>query len=116
MCRYLRLSHCSMLWATGLILVAGCHREAVVVRLLDFPEASTRDSAILPSSNLHEELNPRLLRRFAPIHPAPQGQDSDLVRLGRVLYFEPLLSRTGKISCNSCHPLDRYGATNSRVS
>jgi cytochrome c peroxidase len=33
-----------------------------------------------------------------------------------MLYFEPLLSGTGKISCNSCHPLDQYGTTATKVS
>ena len=36
--------------------------------------------------------------------------------MGRVLYFEPLLSRSGRISCNTCHPLDHYGTTPTRVS
>jgi cytochrome c peroxidase len=98
------------------MLVAGCHREPMVVRIETLPPAEARESALSPGSNLDTELNPRLLRRFAAIHRPAQGQDSDLVRLGRMLYFEPLLSRTGKISCNSCHPLDRYGATNTKVS
>lgn len=29
--------------------------------------------------------------------------------LGRLLYFDPRLSKSGTISCNSCHALDRYG-------
>ncbi len=32
------------------------------------------------------------------------------ISLGRMLYFEGRLSVNGKISCNSCHPLDRFGA------
>lgn len=65
---------------------------------------------------IQEELNPRLLRRFASIHSATNSSDSELVRLGRTLYFEPRLSSTGKISCNSCHPLDHYGTTDTRFS
>jgi cytochrome c peroxidase len=38
-----------------------------------------------------------------------------LVDLGRMLYYEPRLSRTGTVSCNSCHLLDRYGTTNNTV-
>jgi cytochrome c peroxidase len=38
------------------------------------------------------------------------------VKLGRILYYEPRLSASQKISCNACHPLDRYGAEHDRVS
>jgi cytochrome c peroxidase len=62
------------------------------------------------------DLSPRLLRRFSSIHRPAPTPNSAVIRLGRMLYFEPLLSRTGKISCNSCHPLDRYGTTASQFS
>ena len=32
------------------------------------------------------------------------------VALGRALYFDTRLSRDGRLSCNSCHRLDAYGA------
>ncbi len=32
------------------------------------------------------------------------------ITLGRILYYEPRLSRDHDVSCNSCHPLDRFGA------
>jgi cytochrome c peroxidase len=102
---------------SALTLLAGCQRDATVVRMLDVPALAATHLAIgAPTSHLEEKLNPRLLRRFAAIHAPAPAQDSDLVRLGRILYFEPLLSRTGKISCNSCHPLDRYGVTHTKVS
>jgi cytochrome c peroxidase len=31
------------------------------------------------------------------------------VALGRMLYYEPRLSKSQKVSCNSCHLLDKYG-------
>ena len=31
------------------------------------------------------------------------------IELGRMLYYEPRLSKNQKISCNSCHLLDNYG-------
>jgi cytochrome c peroxidase len=31
------------------------------------------------------------------------------VALGRMLYYEPRLSRDHKVSCNSCHQLDKFG-------
>jgi cytochrome c peroxidase len=33
-----------------------------------------------------------------------------MVDLGRKLFFDPRLSKSGTISCNSCHSLTRYGA------
>ena len=39
-------------------------------------------------------------------------QDEDKVQLGKKLFFEPRLSRSGFISCNSCHNLSRGGTDN----
>lgn len=49
-----------------------------------------------------------------PIKPIPQAQISDpeLVELGKQLYFDPRLSRSGFISCNSCHNLSMGGTDN----
>jgi len=100
----------------GLLLLLGCHRDYGVVRVPDLPSVSLSRSAADALLGSNAELNPRLLRRFASIHGPPKGVETILVRLGRMLYFEPLLSSSGKISCNSCHPLDRYGTTNTKVS
>jgi cytochrome c peroxidase len=35
--------------------------------------------------------------------------DAARVELGRVLYFDPRLSKNHDVSCNSCHMLDKYG-------
>jgi cytochrome c peroxidase len=109
------LKHRARIFCCGaLILLLGCQRESTVTRLqaIPLPEATLTASG----DNVVEELNPRLLRRFASIHRASSGPDSALVLLGRILYFEPLLSRTGTISCNSCHPLSQYGTTATRFS
>jgi cytochrome c peroxidase len=109
-----RPARCCVIGFAAAMLLAGCQRDATIVRLLDVPTLAAHSAAA--PLNDQEELNPRLLRRFSAIHRPPQEQDSEAVRLGRILYFDPLLSRTGRISCNSCHPLDRYGATGTRVS
>ena len=45
-----------------------------------------------------------------PGQPAAGGAATDdMVNLGRMLYFEPRLSKSQKISCNSCHDLAKYG-------
>jgi cytochrome c peroxidase len=38
------------------------------------------------------------------------------VELGRMLYYEPRLSKNQKISCNSCHDLNAFGVDNESVS
>lgn len=57
-------------------------------------------------------INPRLLRRFRPLaqsktHVAQFAPE--VVSLGRLLWYEPRLSKDGRISCNSCHDLSNYG-------
>jgi cytochrome c peroxidase len=107
------MHHARWVCCAALIMLAACQREYTVTRLEALPTADATQTA---GATVNQELSPRLLRRFAAIHAAPSPPDSALVHLGRMLYFEPLLSRTGKVSCNSCHPLDRYGATTTRFS
>jgi len=38
------------------------------------------------------------------------------IDLGRMLYYEKRISRNQDISCNACHPLDRYGVDNEPTS
>lgn len=58
-------------------------------------------------------LSPAILSLFdilPPEAPPLTYQLSDaLINLGRVLYYEPRLSVNQTQSCNTCHPLDRYG-------
>lgn len=75
------------------------------------PQASASLHATLEP---RKEFNPRLLRRFQPLRLG-LPRDGQLatkaqIDLGRMLYFETRLSKTSALSCNSCHPLDRYGA------
>lgn len=46
-----------------------------------------------------------------PIQPA-EITEPEKVELGKMLFFEPRLSRSGFISCNSCHNLSRGGTDN----
>ncbi len=50
-----------------------------------------------------------------PIQPAKITQPA-LVELGKKLYFEPRLSGSGFISCNSCHNLSMGGTDNLKTS
>jgi cytochrome c peroxidase len=84
------------------------------------PAAAARAAATATRSEVGE-VNPRLLRRFKPVRlvlsaaDAPPPSDA-LVDLGRMLFFEPRLSRDHDLSCNSCHKLDRYGVDNETTS
>jgi cytochrome c peroxidase len=53
------------------------------------------------------------LQVFAPLPaaaPSAAGAPTEeMIALGRMLYYEPRLSRSQKISCNSCHDLAGYG-------
>jgi cytochrome c peroxidase len=46
-----------------------------------------------------------------PIKP-PQSVNLGMVELGKKLYFDPRLSKSGFISCNSCHNLSMGGTDN----
>lgn len=53
-----------------------------------------------------------------PISPiaAPVVKSPALVELGKKLYFDPRLSKSGFISCNSCHNLSMGGTDNLKTS
>ena len=50
-----------------------------------------------------------------PIEPV-EVKNPALVELGKMLFFEPRLSRSGFISCNSCHTLATGGVDNLQTS
>lgn len=53
-----------------------------------------------------------------PIQPilAPKITNPGMVELGKKLFFEPRLSKSGFISCNSCHNLSMGGSDNLKTS
>ncbi|MFT3849493.1 MAG: cytochrome-c peroxidase [Propionivibrio sp.] len=53
-----------------------------------------------------------------PIQPIPAAKvkDPGMVELGRKLFFDPRLSKSGFISCNSCHNLSMGGSDNLKSS
>jgi len=56
--------------------------------------------------------------RSEPVQPLQPAviEDPQLVKLGAMLFFEPRLSKSGFISCNSCHNLSMGGADNLKTS
>lgn len=52
---------------------------------------------------------------ISPIQP-PKSINLGMVELGKKLYFDPRLSKSGVISCNTCHNLSMGGTDNIRTS
>jgi len=79
-----------------LSLIAGCSAPA--------PQA--------PPPAKEPAVNAAALQSFAPLPdevPGTAPASTALVDLGRMLYYEPRLSKNQKISCNTCHDLAKYG-------
>ncbi len=72
--------------------------RTLIVSLLSF-------SAVVTSINVlaNEPIQP-----IKPVKP----ENPDLVELGKKLFFDPRLSKSGFISCNSCHNLSMGGTDN----
>lgn len=66
------------------------------------------------------EINPDTLKIFGtlPDEATPKDYEmtEELIDLGRMLYFEPRISATGNMSCNTCHGLNNYGMDGLRFS
>ena len=66
------------------------------------------------------KVNAEALQLFAPLPAVMSSPDNPVtdakVTLGRILYYDTRLSANQKISCNTCHPLDAYGAESKSVS
>ncbi|MEW6120264.1 MAG: cytochrome-c peroxidase [Pseudomonadota bacterium] len=61
---------------------------------------------------------PTLAVAAEPIQPVPavKVKNAAMVELGKKLYFDPRLSMSGFISCNSCHNLSMGGTDNLKTS
>jgi cytochrome c peroxidase len=61
---------------------------------------------------------PASAQRAEPIQPIgpPVAVNPAMMELGKKLYFDPRLSRSGFISCNSCHNLSMGGSDNLKSS
>jgi len=58
-------------------------------------------------------IDPVRLQLFQPLPDAMPSATNPItegkITLGRMLYYEPRLSKSQEISCNSCHMLNKYG-------
>jgi cytochrome c peroxidase len=66
------------------------------------------------------QVNSAALQLFRPLPSVAASPDNPItdakVQLGRMLYYDTRLSANQDISCNTCHPLDAYGAETEPVS
>jgi cytochrome c peroxidase len=90
-------------------------RFVVILFLLVLASAS-----YLSSQVFDVQINSAALYFFRPLPAVVDSPDNPVtdakVKLGRMLYYEPRLSASQDISCNTCHPLDAYGAESEAVS
>jgi cytochrome c peroxidase len=71
------------------------------------------------SGSVSATIDPAKLTAYAPLPDAVPGKEpitEEKVALGRMLYYEPRMSKSQKISCNSCHMLAKYGVDNDPTS
>ena len=64
-------------------------------------------------------IDPAMLKAFAPLPEVAPGKEPvtpEKIALGRMLYYDTRLSKSQKISCNSCHDLAKYGVDNQATS
>jgi len=80
------------------------------------PRKSIHTFRILLAAGLFSAALPTLAEE--PIQPIDPVKDINLaeVELGKKLYFDPRLSKSGFISCNSCHNLSMGGTDNLKTS
>lgn len=75
-------------------------------------------SLVLASTSMlrADALSDSFLAMFKPLPAEAPSPDNELteakINLGRMLYYETRISKGGKMSCNSCHMLDKYGQDN----
>jgi cytochrome c peroxidase len=77
-------------------------------------------SGLIRANAADVEIDPALLKAFSPLPISmewPENPSTEAkVNLGRMLYYEPRLSKGQDVSCNSCHALDQYGVDGKPVS
>lgn len=90
-----------------------------VPKILMMTAALLMGTAVLASDE--DDLHKAARERFSPIPsmvPTVQGNPvtREKVELGRMLFFDPRLSASGVLSCNTCHNLAMGGADNVETS
>lgn len=96
----------SMFCATLMLFSLGCSQG-------DKAESSSQTAATV-------EVNKPALAAFSPLPEEMALASAETtpakIELGRMLYYEPRISKSHAISCNSCHGLNTFGVDNNPVS
>jgi cytochrome c peroxidase len=102
--RTLFLTHCSIL------AFAACSEQPAVVAESEPAEVVVVETTVAPETVVLRE------RAGAIIGVLPDGATNPFnpvtdakIELGRILYFDPRLSKNQEVSCNSCHDLANAG-------
>lgn len=80
---------------------------ALLVLFFSIPEAFSQDADLVKQANQYFKPLPSAMPA-----PADNPTTPEKVALGKMLYFEPRLSKSDTISCNSCHNLATGGVDN----
>jgi cytochrome c peroxidase len=88
-----------LLFTMLVVLVSGCNQE---------PKITQADKDLLSEAQDVLEVLPKSL--------IDEVKNKDMIALGKRLYLEAKLSKSGTISCNSCHGLTTFGVDNEKGS
>ena len=87
----------------SLLILQGCQNS------------STSQETPVAYSEADVKLQSMATNFFKPL-PEAKSFERPIAQLGKKLYYEPALSINGKLSCNSCHLLDKFGVDNEATS
>ncbi len=95
------------------VAVVGCKKQEREKSRPPAPQSSTTQ----PQKDAYD---PLLRAPFAPVPEVVESAENPVtpekVELGRMLYFDPRLSKNHDVACESCHKLTEYGVDNEPVS
>jgi len=99
----------TMVPAVGLALLCGIVGTTLVKDAVAPPVVPA--AAVAAVAPERRGLEPNHLAGFGPLPVAAHapGMTEEKIALGRQLYWDPLLSQDGDLSCVSCHQLGAYG-------
>ena len=114
-----RITFLCFLCVNGAVAAAACSSEPANSTPETHVAGTTPTSPVAPAATAPDNsaaaaIDPKTLARFAPLR-APAGA-SAMADLGKTLFFEKRLSKSQKLSCNSCHGLSEYGVDHQRFS
>jgi cytochrome c peroxidase len=98
------------------------HRVLVLMVALALAACSQAEEPLEPAAAAAppEDLWKQADLRFDPLPAAAPNPDNPVtaakVELGKMLYYDPRLSKDGNVSCNSCHDLATFGVDNEPTS